>query len=112
MVRRIPTEAAVAHLEVTDAVPLSTRSDPNLEQGALPVMQDERRTVTREPPHSRPSAEFPFRSHRIDLEHLVSVVVDDFHGNLPRIRTQERPARRAVERGPGSLVDVGAERSL
>jgi len=42
-----------------------------------------------------------------DLEHLVAVVIDHFHGDPAGLGRGERAAPGAVERGPGGLVDLG-----
>ena len=49
---------------------------------------------------------------RVDLEHLVPVVVDDLDGNLSRRGRVEGVALGAVEGGPLGFVDLGAEGSF
>jgi hypothetical protein len=46
------------------------------------------------------------------LQHLVTIVVDNFHGDLARVGPVERAAHRAVETAPGRFIDVGPERPL
>ncbi len=47
--------------------------------------------------------------HRVDLQDFVAVVVDDFHGDLARLRFGKRLTGGRVKRGPSGFVDVGLE---
>lgn len=51
-------------------------------------------------------------SHFIHLQYLVSIVVDHLDGNLAGGRRVEGEAFGAVERGPGTLINLGAQRPL
>src|SRR5450759_340440 len=51
-------------------------------------------------------------SNFINLYHFITVVVDDFHSNLSRLRLRERSADSAVKTVPGFLVYIRSQRPL
>lgn len=53
-----------------------------------------------------------FISQRIDLQHLVAIVVDDFHRDFAGLRRIESAAIGRVERGPCRLVNIGTQRAF
>src|SRR5437763_1068207 len=50
--------------------------------------------------------------HRKHFQHFVAVVVDDFHGDLPRFGRIEGSAHGAVQTAPGGFIYVGSTISL
>jgi hypothetical protein len=47
--------------------------------------------------------------HRVHLQHLVAIVVDDLHRDLAGFRRVERDARRPVQLRPLGLVDLSPQ---